>query len=420
MKHENTGTTVNAASERGFTLTELMITMVVFTIIMGSVFLLVSKSQAIFRTEQGVSEMDQNARLLIDFLTRDIQQSKENGLGLGSKFRSIHSYNGAEGKTDEITIISSDTESQIPAKALPLVPVSTENFAVSQRLLEVMPNVAAQADPAEVVSALQADEEFILSSTLQDGSVQFDFVRVAGARLTETGTIVLQFDAVEHRGIVSEIPFGSLYEGGSFTLRPVSIRRYYIDRKTDRDHPVLALSVNGSAPVAIARNVVAFQLRYLEQRNGEVEGVWSKEQNISPEYKTLAVEVTMTARTEIKGDPQAERLVTLASIIRPRQTSDGDFGASSGGGRSPGTPGDGGSGGGGGAGPGGDGGAGGGGFNSGNGLSNGNGLTGGGTGFGSGLNNNGYNHNTRRIGKQPKLGERLVDTQPQGTPSRRP
>src|SRR5882724_5665221 len=99
--------------QRGFTMAELMIAVAVFTLIIGSVVTLLGKSQTIFRTEQGVSEMDQNARLLMDFLTRDIQQSKENALGLGSRFRSIYSYNGPEGKTDEVTIVSSETETKL-------------------------------------------------------------------------------------------------------------------------------------------------------------------------------------------------------------------------------------------------------------------------------------------------------------------
>src|SRR5712671_5858431 len=81
-----------AYRESGFTLAEMLIAMAVFTLIIGSVVALLAKSQTIFRTEQGVSEMDQNARLLMDFMTRDIQESKENSLGLGQRFRSIYSY----------------------------------------------------------------------------------------------------------------------------------------------------------------------------------------------------------------------------------------------------------------------------------------------------------------------------------------
>lgn len=399
------------ASERGYTLTELMIAMLVFTVIMGSIFVLVNKSQTIFRAEMGVSEMDQNARLAIDFLTRDIQQSKENALGLGKNFRSIYSFNGPEGKTDEITIVSSDTETKIPSAGLPLVAAKPVDFSVSQGSVEVYPNQSGNLLPLDVLDHIGSGEDFIVSTQLQGGTVQFDFIRISSATLTHENTIELKFERIDHRGVVPEVPFGSTYIGGSFTMRPVSIKRYFVD-KANKDHPSLALSVNNSEPIVISRNVVAFQLRYLEQEEGEVDGVWVKEQNISREFKVLAVEVTMTARTEVKDDSQVERLVTLASVIRPRTLPDGTFGSSSSSGTSPGGANDGdgpglGSGGPGNPGfPGGDGSGGGFGDGSGGGSafnpSGGNGQSGGGA-FGQG----GYNHRTRRIGRDPRLGERL-------------
>jgi prepilin-type N-terminal cleavage/methylation domain-containing protein len=402
----------SSRNERGFTLAELMIAMGVFTLIIGSVVTLLGKSQTIFRTEQGVSEMDQNARLLMDFLTRDVQQSKENALGLGSRFRSIYSYNGAEGKTDEITIVSSDTESKLPAAALPLIAASAKNFSVGDRYVEILPNGASRVEPMAVINALTPDEEFIVSASLQDGSVQFDFIKIKSARLTAQGAIGISFEPVEHRGVQPEVRFGETYENGSFTMRPALIKRYYVDRKSDQDHPTFALSVNDGASIPIARNLVAFQVRYLEIRDGEVEGQWVKQQNISREYKTAAIEVTMTARTEIKSDKQAERLITLASVIRPRFINGGAFGESAGGGgtSSPGLPGEGG----GTTGSGGPGGSGGGypggGYPGGSGVDGGGGLNSDGSGNGSGPtdgNGVGYNHETRRIGKQPRLGERL-------------
>jgi prepilin-type N-terminal cleavage/methylation domain-containing protein len=407
------------AGQGGFTLTELLIAMVVFTLIAGSVVMLLTKSQAIFRTEQGVSEMDQNARMVIDFLTRDIQQSKENALGLGSKFRSIYSDNGPEGRTDAITIVSSDTESEVPAAALPLVPATTRPFSVNDGSVELIPNGAGHVEPWDIVDLFKEDEEFIVSTVLQNGSVQFDFIKAGEVKLTRNGTLELRFAPVAHEGVESEVPFGSTYEGGAFTMRPVTIKRYFID-KEDKAHPRLSLSINDSEPMPIARNVVAFQLRYLEVRDGEVEGQWVKEQSISGEYKTLAVEVTMTARTEIEGDEQAERLVTLASVIRPRHQA-GDGLGSSGGTGSPGLPGDGGGGGSGdgdgdgipdgggtGDGPGGPGfGPGAGGRGPGSGGADGSdyGADGGAGGFERG----GYRNKTKHIGEPPKLGRRLKD-----------
>jgi prepilin-type N-terminal cleavage/methylation domain-containing protein len=393
--------------EQGFTLTELMIAMMVFTVIIGSVVALLGKSQTIFRAEQGVSEMDQNARLLMDFLTRDIQQSKENSLGLGPRFRSIYSSDGPEGKTDEVTIVSSDTESKLPSGALPFIPASTRSFSVGDHYIEILPNTSSRVDPSVVINTLTPNEEFIVSSVLQDGSVQFDFIKVTSAKLTSEGVIGLTFDSVEHRGVQPEVAFGSSYDNGSFTLRPITIKRYFVDRKSDKEHPTFALSIDDGPAISIARNVVAFQLRYLEVKDGELDGSWVRQQNISREYKTSALEVTMTARTELKNDPKAERLVTLASVIRPRLVPGGGFGSAPGGGTSsPGMPGDGGVGGGGGDG-GGFGGPGGGGSDGfGDGFGGrGRGAFGGDDSSASG--GGGYNYRTRRIGKKPRLGERL-------------
>jgi hypothetical protein len=352
--------------------------------------------------------MDQNARLLIDFMTRDIQQSKENALGLGSRFRSIYSYNGPEGKTDEVTVVSAETDSKIPPAALPLLAGSSTPFSARDNYVELLPNGATGATSLQVVNAITPQEELILSSTRADGSVQFDFIRVKGAKLTTDGLIGLNFESVTHKGVEPEVPFGEPYENGNFAVRPVTVKRYFVN-KEDRENPIFSLQINDRKPIAISRNVVAFQLRYLQVRDGETEGQWALQQSISPEYKTIALEVTMTARTEIRNEAQTERLVTLASVIRPRFVPGGGYGSSGpggGGASSPGVPGDGGVGGGDDGFPGGPGDF---------GQTGGDGSGGGGNGdygvssgdgpgsFGRG----GYNRVTRRIGKQPRLGERL-------------
>jgi prepilin-type N-terminal cleavage/methylation domain-containing protein len=401
------------STEAGFSLTELLIAMMVFTIIMGSVVVLLTKSQRIFTTEQNAAETNQNGRMLIDFLTRDVQQSKENALGLGDRFRSVYSVDGTDGKTDELTIISSDTDTKVPSKALPLMAVSEHPFNAKNGFVEMMPNGAGRMEAAAIVNTFKSDEEFIISSVLKDGSIQFDFIKMQSAEVTNTGTLAIKFVPVEHKGIQPEIPLGSDYEGGGYTMRPVAIKRYYIDRKTDSEHPTLALSVNSGEAITIARNVTAFQLRYLEVREGETEAQWVKQQSISSKYRTQAIEVTMTAKSEIADKNSKEPQMTLATVIRPRQVPSGAFGSSNGS-TSPGIPGGDGSGvGGNGDGSGGngdgigDGNGGGTGFGNGrNGTGFGNGL-GDGSGDDGGFDRGGYRHETRRIGKQPKLGERL-------------
>src|SRR5262249_22981094 len=133
----------------------------------------------------------------------------------------------------------------------------------------------------------------------------------------QTGTVGLNIQPVQPRGVESEVPFGSTYSGG-FSIRPGFVERYFLG-KSDPGHHRFAYFINHNAPIPISRHLVAFQLRYLQVPEGQVEGSWVKEQSISHRFKTVAVEVTMTARTEIKGNKDsAERLVTLASVIRPR------------------------------------------------------------------------------------------------------
>jgi hypothetical protein len=314
--------------------------MLVFTIIMGSVVTLVTRSQSIFTTQQGVSDMDQNARLMIDFLTRDIQEAKENAIGLGDSFRPIYSYNGPQGTTDEITILSSETDSKIPAPALPLIPATHADFSTTNGYVEMMPNPRGHLSAASVAGTFSSTDELIVSSVRPDGSVQFDTVKVKGAELTKAGTIGLSIEPVQHRGVQSEVPFGSNYQNGGFSMRPVEVKRYFVDRGTDKNHPTFSISSNDGPPIPLGRNIVAFQVRFLQIKQGDVEGQWVKEQNVSHLYTTEAVEVTLTARTEIAGKGDSQRLVTLASVIKPRfQPGSGDqFGSGLPTGGSPVTP----------------------------------------------------------------------------------
>ena len=388
-------------SERGFTLTELLIAMMVFTVIMGSVITLLVKSQAVFKTEQGVSTMDQNARLMMDFLTRDIEESKENAVGLGDNFRPIYSYNGPEGTTDELTILSSDTQSKIPGAALPLLPstgtLGSQQFSVNQGYVQLMPNTVGGVTPGAVVNSIQSGDYFVVSTTQANGAIQFDIIQAKAAELTKQGAVGLSFTPVQPKGVQSEIAFGSTYTNGSFAMRPIEVKRYFVN-KENRPHPVFSESINGGAPISIARNVVAFQLRYLQMMDGDTQSYWVPQQNIAHNFKTLAVEVTLTARTEIINDKTSQRLVTLASVIRPRfQSGGGDtLGSGSSGGITAGGNGTGGPGGGlGGPGSGGPG-SGGDGSNGGPGGA----TTGGANGAanGGGLGSGGYNYVTKRVG----------------------
>ena len=60
------------AVERGFSLTELLVALLVTVIVMMAVLMLLSKGQASFQREPEVADMNQNARAALDMISRDL------------------------------------------------------------------------------------------------------------------------------------------------------------------------------------------------------------------------------------------------------------------------------------------------------------------------------------------------------------
>jgi Tfp pilus assembly protein PilV len=94
--------------ERGFTLLELMLAAVLTVGLTAGVFALMRQSQSTFVSEYGVKDMNDNARVVIDLLTRDIQSA---GAGLprgAGNFASIFYVNGATSAPDSILMVNGD------------------------------------------------------------------------------------------------------------------------------------------------------------------------------------------------------------------------------------------------------------------------------------------------------------------------
>ena len=60
------------ASESGFSLIELLVAMVITLIVSGAIFGLMTAGQNAFRREPELAERQQNIRLAMDLITRDI------------------------------------------------------------------------------------------------------------------------------------------------------------------------------------------------------------------------------------------------------------------------------------------------------------------------------------------------------------
>jgi len=79
-------------SERGFSLIEVLISMVVTLIVMAAVFGLLTRGQRSFQREPEVADLQQSARTALDLVTKDILQA---GAGLPPEFPAFSRINGA-------------------------------------------------------------------------------------------------------------------------------------------------------------------------------------------------------------------------------------------------------------------------------------------------------------------------------------
>ena len=106
-------------SEKGFSLIEMMVAMMITMIVMASVFTLLQKGQTTFQREPEVAEMNQNARYGLDMIVRDLTDA-----GLGANLPVLFAVVPLDGggnppDPDEVTIMYADPTSRRSFRELP-------------------------------------------------------------------------------------------------------------------------------------------------------------------------------------------------------------------------------------------------------------------------------------------------------------
>lgn len=94
--------------ESGFTLLELTIAALLTVGLMGGVFTLLNRNQQVFVTESSVTDLNQNLRTAVDYVTRDVQSA---GMGLprpNSSFAGLFYVDGASGAPDQLLMVNGD------------------------------------------------------------------------------------------------------------------------------------------------------------------------------------------------------------------------------------------------------------------------------------------------------------------------
>ena len=90
-------------SERGFSLIEVLVSIMITLIVMGAVFGLLTKGQRSFQREPEVADLQQSARTALDLVTKDILQA---GAGLPPEFPAFSRIRGGDANpTDRLEVI---------------------------------------------------------------------------------------------------------------------------------------------------------------------------------------------------------------------------------------------------------------------------------------------------------------------------
>ena len=107
---------VSPSQPRGFSLIEVLIAMAISTLVMASVFVLLSRSRETFRREPEVSDMNANARSGLDQISQELTVA-----GFATPPNMAVAWTDGGGITpDQITILYADSEIPVARPARPL------------------------------------------------------------------------------------------------------------------------------------------------------------------------------------------------------------------------------------------------------------------------------------------------------------
>ena len=158
-------TAVKHSRQQGFTLVEIMLAITLSLILMAGVVQVYLSSKTSFNVQNQLSKLQQNQRISVDFLQRDIRQAGFTPLGdpaisVNSRISVVNDENGAEeGNADSITIrYTSNTDclgAALPAGTTVAVNKYTVDQLTQQLMCEGNGNINNPQPIADGVSDMQ-------------------------------------------------------------------------------------------------------------------------------------------------------------------------------------------------------------------------------------------------------------------------
>jgi type II secretory pathway pseudopilin PulG len=310
---------INTNNERGFSLIELSVAVLLTVGLMAVVFSLMSQNQQIFARESNVTDLNQNIRSVVDLLTQDIQSA---GMGLPrskGSFASIFYTNGTSTTADKLMIVNGN-----PWAPTAGISLYDDSNPADRKLFCTAP-VGVTADGSGLLSYMEkgvAKPIYRASSTVY--YICYDDSKVRRFTLSNNGTIaggILTLRYTSSSWVNTPSTFGSPVDtgepdrdGGSISLLAnlISYRVNATTRELERTEDLVNYE-----PVARGILNIQFRFRTIAVTGGVIDEVTVDAPTDRDNIRSVIVTITAETPDYLPGDKNY-RLVTHRFEVAPR------------------------------------------------------------------------------------------------------
>jgi type IV pilus assembly protein PilW len=292
-------TTLRGQKEGGFTLVELMVSLAMTAFLIGAIYLTFGVQRQRFATEEQIIEIQQNGRVAMEFLSREVRMAGFWGCSTPGVFT-----NTLRGQATDILY------RMFPVEGLNNVAAGNSygakggtdilflSYANGESRMSIKTDMGSNTDPIHVSThGLVAVGDIVVISDCSHTSV----FQVTNVDVAADGNDTLRHDDNSTVSGSAQVPgnqtadLAHQYGNGSFAY-PMIAKHYWVTSDN-------TLRVNGNTN-PIAQNIENLQLEYGTDNNGDKSpDLWNNAANVANWSSVIAVRIHIQTRTakEEKG-----------------------------------------------------------------------------------------------------------------------
>jgi len=303
---------MNAKLQRGFSIVELMVSILLGLILMAGILSIFFSSKVTYFANEKTARLQENGRVALDFVSHDIRASGYGGCARGVPFNStlntptalLWSYafplqgfesNGAGGYTPALGIV------------LDPAPLDTSDVIVVRtalrdgHALRVESNLAALTSPISVLNAVPAPVDAGTVMMISDCNAASVFQVTGWTSGAPNGTITHAVGGASPGNATDDL--GYLYQAGA-RVAPLQTMIYYVANDPVTGQPGLFRQTGAVQPAELLiEGVQALQVGYAEDTTGDrIADQYGPANTVTNWNDVIAVTLALLIRSEENGN----------------------------------------------------------------------------------------------------------------------